>query len=113
MGLEFDESGEIDQYLVSGFVVETTEIHAEGPGKFWRDGHKGNEFYNAVRGLWRLSKAKIFFKKNEAIRKCVELGHEYDAKWGKPEFRVREVIIKVGECVYPPSQCSEPKKATT
>ena len=109
MGSEFDDLGEIDHYLVSGFVVETTETHAEGSGKFWRNGHKGNEFYNAVRGLWGLAKAKIFFKKNDAISMCVQLGHEYDAKWGKPEFRVRKVTIKVGGCVYPPSQCIEEK----
>jgi hypothetical protein len=97
-------SGATDCYAAKGWVVETTERHALGCGFFWRPGHSGNRFYGAVCGMWPLAKAKIFHKKNAAFAACVELKRTEGGGYGCAMFRVREVTLNVGTCVYPPSE---------
>ena len=101
-------SGATDCYAAQGWVVETTERHALGCGFFWRPGHSGNRFYGAVCGMWPLAKAKIFFHKRAAIDACVELkregGLKHGGRPGRAMFRVMEVKLNVGTCVYPPSE---------
>lgn len=99
-----EHSAATDCYVASGWVVETTEFHPSGPGLFWRPGHSGNQFYNAVCGMWNLNRAKIFRWKKDAINACVQLKSKEGGRYNQAMFRVREITLQVGRCVYPPSQ---------